>query len=173
LTTSAEGRPPRTGAGAGTKNTKKKAKRGTGAKAVAGAERRPPRRSSRALQAILDELDAAKVKLAEVTGALRAVDARIRAWDRSEAFLERRARMLHEEATTRFAQGLDGLHALLVRLADRSEGPAFSSRLRAAGTRRLQARVHRELRVLQRAFEGGGAILARTFDAFDDQASPG
>jgi hypothetical protein len=105
--------------------------------------------------------------LDEATSALRAVDARVRAWDRAEAFLARRARALHDETTTRFAVVLDGLHALLVRLADRSLGPAFSSRLRAAGTRRLQARVHRELRALQRAFEGGGALLARTLTAFD------
>ena len=57
-----------------------------------------------------------------------------------------------------------------MRLADRGDralGAALSSRLRAAGTRRLQARVHRELRGLQRAFEGGGALLSRTLAGFD------
>jgi hypothetical protein len=129
--------------------------------------RRPPRPSTRALRSILDELGAARETLSVAMDALRAVDARVRSWDRSEAFLERRALTLHDEATARFAQSLDGLHALLVRLADRSVSPAFSSRLRAAGTRRLQAQVHRELRGLQRAFEGGGALLSRTLQSFD------
>jgi hypothetical protein len=131
------------------------------------ALRRPPQRSSRALRALLEELEAAKATLEAAKDALRAVDARVRSWDRSEDFLARRAYTLHDEATTRFAQALDVLHALLVRLADRSLAPAFSSRLRAAGTRRLQAQVHRELRGLQRAFEGGGALLARTLQALD------
>jgi len=135
--------------------------------AGAGPARRPPLPSARALRAILDELEAAKATLGEASAALRSVDARVRAWDRAEAFLSRRAFALHDEATTRFAQALDGLHALLVRLSDRSLGPAFSSRLRAAGTRKLQARVHHELRALQRAFEGGGALLAKTLDALD------
>jgi hypothetical protein len=139
-----------------------------GAKGVgAGTARRPPHRSARALRGMLDELEAAKAALEGATEALRAVDARVRSWDRSEAFLERRAHALHDEATARFAQALDVLHALLVRLADRSVSPAFSSRLRAAGTRRLQAQVQRELRGLQRAFEGGGALLSRTLQAFD------
>jgi hypothetical protein len=132
--------------------------------------RRPPLRSERALRALLDKLEAAKVTLEDATQRLRAVDARVRSWDRSEAFLARRAHTLHDEATTAFAQALDGLHLLLVRLADRGDrtlGAALSSRLRAAGTRKLQARVHRELRGLQRAFEGGGALLSRTLAAFD------
>jgi hypothetical protein len=132
-----------------------------------GTGRKPPLRSARALRAILDELEAARATLDAATVTLRAVDARVRSWDRSEAFLDRRAHALHDEATTVFAQALDGLHALLVRLADRRLGPAFSPRLRAAGTRKLQARVHRELRGLQRAFEGGGALLSRTLVAFD------
>jgi hypothetical protein len=74
---------------------------------------------------------------------------------------------VHDEATTRFARSLDDLHALLVRLADRSLSSTFSSRLRAAGARRLQAQVHRELRSLQRAFQGGGALLSRTLQSFD------
>ena len=85
----------------------------------AAPARRPPRASSRALRGILDELGAAREALAVATDALRAVDARVRGWDRSEAFLARRALTLHDEATARFAQSLDGLHALLVRLADR------------------------------------------------------
>jgi len=135
-----------------------------------GAARRPPLPSARALRLILDELEAAKATLGAATEALRAVDARVRSWDRSEAFLDRRAHALHDEATTAFAAALDVQHAFLARLADRGDrtlGPAFSSRLRAAGTRRLQARVHRELRALQRAFEGGGALLARTLTALD------
>jgi hypothetical protein len=119
------------------------------------------------LRVLLEELAEAKATLQGATEALRVVDARVRSWDRSEAFLARRAHALHDEATARFAQSLDGLHALLVKLADRSAGPAFSARLRAAGTRRMQARVHRELRGLQRAFEGGGALLARSLEAFD------
>jgi hypothetical protein len=143
-----------------------------GGKAPRGGEsaRRPPRASTRALRGILDELAAARETLMRATEALRSVDARVRSWDRSESFLARRAHALHDEATARFAESLDGLHALLVRLADRTHptlGPAFSSRLRAAGTRRLQARVRRELRGLQRAFEGGGALLSRTLQAFD------
>ncbi|HEY2731876.1 MAG TPA: hypothetical protein VGK52_18160 [Polyangia bacterium] len=148
---------------AGAKSVKAKA-------TVGGTGRKPPLSSSRALRAILDELAAARATLDAATAALRAVDARVRSWDRSEAFLDRRALALHDEATTAFAEALDGLHALLVRLADRGDrtlGQAFSSRLRAAGTRRLQARVHRELRALQRAFEGGGALLARTLMALD------
>jgi hypothetical protein len=131
------------------------------------AVRRPPQRSSRALRALLEEIEAARATLETASDALRAIDARVRGWDRSEAFLARRALALHDEATARFADSLDGLHTLLVRLADQRLGPAFSSRLRAAGTRRLQARVHRELRGLQRAFEGGGALLARTLQALD------
>jgi hypothetical protein len=143
-----------------------------GAKAGEGVgkrARRPPRASARALRGILDELASVKDRLATATDALRAVDARVRSWDRSEpdTFLARRAHTLHDEATTRFAESLDGLHALLVRLADRSLSPAFSSRLRAAGTRRLQARAHRELRALHRAFEGGGALLSRTLESLD------
>jgi hypothetical protein len=139
-----------------------------GPRASAGT-RKPPRSSARALRGLLGELAAAKAAHATATEALRTVDARVRSWDRSEAdgFLARRAYALHDEATTRFAKSLDELHALLVRLADRSLAPAFSSRLRAAGTRRLQAEVHRELRGLQRAFHGGGALLSRTLQAFD------
>jgi hypothetical protein len=132
----------------------------------AGA-RRPPLPSTRALRAILDELDGARETLRGATEALRAVDARVRSWDRAEDFLARRAHALHDEATAEFARALDGLHALLVRLADQSLGPAFSSRLRAPATRRLQARVRQELRALQRAFEGGGALLGRTLAALD------
>jgi hypothetical protein len=137
-----------------------------GAKSKEGG-RRPALRSTRALRAILDEVDAARDTLRVASEALRAVDARVRAWDRTETFLARRALVLHDEATMRFAQALDGLHALLVRLSDQSNGPAFSSRLRAPATRRLQARVRQELRALQRAFEGGGALLGRTLDALD------
>ena len=94
---------------------------------------------------------------------------RVRAWDRAQpkGFLARRARALHDEATTRFARSLDGLHALLVRLADKSLGPALSSRLRAPRTRRMQARIRQELRGLQRAFDGGGALLARSIETFE------
>jgi hypothetical protein len=124
----------------------------------------------RALRTILDELVAARATLGRATEALHAVDTRVRAWDRSEAFLARRAHALHDEATARFAASLDELHALFVRLADRAHptlGPALTSRLRAAGTRRLQARVRRELRALQRAFEAGGALLSRALRALD------
>jgi hypothetical protein len=119
---------------------------------------------------VLSELEGARQALAGASEALRAVDARVRAWDRSEAFLARRAHALHDEATARFAESLDELHALFVRLADRAHptlGAAVSTRLRAAGTRRLQAQVRRELRALQRAFESGGALLSRTLQAFD------
>jgi hypothetical protein len=132
--------------------------------------RKSPRPSSRALRGVLDELAAARETLTRATEALRAVDARVRAWDRSESFLARRAHALHDEATARFAASLDELHALFVRLADRAHptlGPALSSRLRGPGTRRLQAQVRRELRGLQRAFDGGGALLSRTLRAFD------
>jgi hypothetical protein len=101
---------------------------------------------------------------------LRDVDLRVRSWDRAEAFLARRALAVHDEATARFAQSLDQLHALFVRLADRADptlGPAFSTRLRAPGTRRLQASVRRELRALHRAFESGGALLSRALEPFD------
>jgi hypothetical protein len=134
--------------------------------------RRPPQASTRALRGILDEVATARGALALASDALRAVDARVRSWDRADpdSFLARRAHTLHDDATARFAASLDQLHALLVRLADRSDpmlGSAFSARLRAAGTRRLQARVRRELRGLQRAFEGGGALLSRTLVSFD------
>ena len=140
------------------------------ARAGARAARRPPRPSARALRGILDELTGARATLARATETLRAVDARVRAWDRSEAFLARRALALHDEATTRFAASLDQLHALFVRLADRAHptlGSAFAPRPRGAGTRRLHASVRRELRALQRAFEGGGALLSRTLDPFE------
>ena len=100
-----------------------------------GRVQRPGRPATRAGRRAAT-LDAASV-------ALRAVDARVRSWDRAEAFLDRRAHALRDEATTAFAAALDGLHALLVRLADRGDrtlGPAFSTRLRAAPTRRLLAR---------------------------------
>jgi hypothetical protein len=135
-----------------------------------GEGRRPPRPSSRALRAVIEELAGARETLAGACEALRTVDARVRAWDRSGAFLARRAHALHDEATARFAQSLDQLHALVARLADRANptlAPALASRLRAAGTRRLQAQVRRELRGLQRAFESGGALLSRTLRAFD------
>jgi hypothetical protein len=145
-----------------------------GKAAGAGAEtgRRPPVPSARALQKLLDELGAARAMLDEATQAMRAVDTRIRSWDRAEArgFLARRGRVLHDEATTRFARSLDGLHAMLVRLADRGDsmwGRALSSRLRAPRTRRLQARIRQELRGLQRAFDGGGALLARSIETFE------
>jgi hypothetical protein len=133
------------------------------------AKRRPPVQSSRALQTLLDELGAARALLDDATQAMRAVDARVRSWDRAEArgFLARRARVLHDEATTRFARSLDGLHGLLVRLADKSVTPALSSRLRAPRTRRLQARIRQELRGLHRAFDGGGALLARSIETFE------
>jgi hypothetical protein len=120
------------------------------------------------LRGVIEELAGARVKLADASEALRSVDARVRAWDRSGAFLARRAHALHDEATARFAQSLDELHALFVRLADRAHPTLGSgSRLRAAGTRRLQAQVRRELRGLQRAFECGGALLSRTLRSFD------
>jgi hypothetical protein len=122
------------------------------------------------LRAIVDELAGARETLGQASDALRVVDTRVRSWDRSEAFLARRAHALHDEATARFAQSLDELHALFVRLADRANptlGSALSSRLRAAGTRRLQAQVRRELRGLQRAFETGGALLSRTLQSLD------
>src|SRR5262249_54283961 len=137
--------------------------------AGAAPRRRPPVRSQRALQTLLDELGAARAMLDEATAAMRDVDARVRSWDRAKpkGFLARRARVLHDEATTRFARSLDGLHALLVRLADKSLGPALSSRLRAPRTRRMQARIRQELRGLQRAFDGGGALLARSIETFE------
>jgi hypothetical protein len=131
---------------------------------------RPSRPSSRALRGVIEELSGARSKLAGASEELRSVDARVRGWDRSGAFLARRAHALHDEATARFAETLDELHALFVRLADRANptlASAFSTRLRAAGTRRLQAQVRRELRGLQRAFESGGALLSRTLRAFD------
>ena len=146
------------------------ARRAKPARTGEGAARRPPRPSSRALRGVLEELAGARVKLAGASEALRSVDARVRAWDRSEAFLARRAHALHDEATASFAQSLDELHALFVRLADRAHptlAPGLASRLRAAGTRHLQAQVRRELRGLQRAFESGGALLSRTLRAFD------
>jgi hypothetical protein len=145
----------------------------TGARVGGSAPgRRPPRPSTRVLRGILDEVAAARGALAIASDSLRAVDARVRSWDHSpsDSFLARRAHALHDEATARFAASLDQLHALLLRLADRSDptlGPAASPRLRAAGTRRLQARVRRELRGLQRAYEGGGALLSRTLVSFD------
>ena len=143
------------------------------ANGVAATDRRPPLPSSRALQTLLDELGAARALLDEATAAMRAVDERVRSWDRGEpdGFLARRARVLHDEATTRFARSLDGLHRMLVRLADRGDRTlslALSSRLRAPSRRRLQARIRQELRGLQRAFDGGGALLARTVQAFTD-----
>jgi hypothetical protein len=164
---------PRTG-GRGTKSQPKVARAESSAPAgtsEAGAKkRRPPRPSARALRIILDDLNTVKARIQAATDELRAVDARIHAWDRSEAFLARRALTLHDEATARFAAALDELHAFVARLADRADATfdaAFSPRLRAAGTRRLQARVRSELRGLQRAFQGGGALLARSLEAFD------
>jgi hypothetical protein len=127
--------------------------------------------SARALQTLLDELGAARAMLDDATQVMRAIDARIRSWDRTDerGFLARRGRVLHDEATTRFARSLDGLHGMLVRLADRGDrtwGPALSTRLRAPRTRRLQARIRQELRGLQRAFDGGGALLARSIETF-------
>lgn len=164
---------PRT-SGRGSKTQTKAARVQSGAAAgtaEAGAKkRRPPRPSARALRVILDDLNTVKARLQGATDELRGVDARIHSWDRSEAFLARRAHALHDEATARFAAALDELHAFVARLADRADATfdaAFSPRLRAAGTRRLQARVRSELRGLQRAFQGGGALLARSLEAFD------
>jgi hypothetical protein len=174
VSTETEANRPRTG-GRGAKTNPKAARGGDAAAQPAGtgakvAKRRPPRPSARALRVILDDLDAVKTRLQAASDELRGVDARIHAWDRSEAFLARRALALHDEATARFAAALDELHAFVARLADRADATfdaAFSPRLRAAGTRRLQARVRSELRALQRAFQGGGALLARSLEAFD------
>jgi hypothetical protein len=118
---------------------------------------------------VLDELQAAKSAVDGAAAVLRGVDARVRSWDRSEPgdFLARRGRTLHEEATAGFARALDGLHVLLVRLADRSAASTFSSRLRSQTTRRLQARVRTQIRSLQRAFDGGSALLARALESAD------
>jgi hypothetical protein len=142
----------------------------TGARAAAkasSAPRRPPRSSSsRVLQGILDELETAKASLLAATEVLRTVDIRVRAWDQREAFMARRGLALREEAATRFAHALDALHGLLVRLADRGLGAAFGARLTAPGTRRLQAKIRQELRYLQRAFDGGSLLLAKTLRSF-------
>jgi hypothetical protein len=147
------------------------ARGGKASGAGAAVKRRPAVRSARALQMLLEELGAARAMLDDAMAALRAVDARLGSWDRSGAdgcqFLARRARALHDEATTRFARSLEGLHGLLVRLADRSAGPAFSARLRSPATRRLQARVRQQLRTLHRAFDGGGALLSRSIATFE------
>jgi hypothetical protein len=127
--------------------------------------------SSRVLQRILDELATAKTSLAAASDVLRSVDARVRSWDLREPFLARRGLMLRDEAATRFAQALDALHELLVRLADRSLAPAFASRLRAPRTRTLQVKIRQELRYLQRAFDGGSLLLARTMGALDSGRS--
>jgi hypothetical protein len=172
--TETEAARPRTG-GRGTKAIPKAARSVEAAAQPAdtrakAAKRRPPRPSARALRVILDDLNTVKARLQAATDELRGVDARIHSWDRSEAFLARRAHALHDEATARFAAALDELHAFVARLADRADATfdaAFSPRLRAAGTRRLQARVRSELRGLQRAFQGGGALLARSLEAFD------
>jgi hypothetical protein len=118
---------------------------------------------------MLAELEAARATLDAATAALQAVDARVESWGRGgdDVFLVRRGRMLHVEATARFAQALDGLHELLVRIADRSAAPAFSSRPRSPATRRLQARIRTQLRVLHRAFDGGGALLARALSSLE------
>jgi hypothetical protein len=128
--------------------------------------RRPPRPSSRVLEAILDELATAKANLMTATEALRAVDTRVRGWDLCEAFMARRGTVLRDEATTQFAHALDALHGLLVRLADRSLGATFATRLSAPGKRRLEAKIRQELRYLQRAFDGGSLLLARTLRSF-------
>jgi hypothetical protein len=119
---------------------------------------------------MLAELEAARATLDAATARLHAVDARIRSWggDAAGVFVSRRGRALHAEATTRFAEALDGLHELLVRTADRSASPAFSSKARSPATRRLQARIRTHLRVLQRAFDGGGALLARALNAQEE-----
>jgi hypothetical protein len=115
---------------------------------------------------MLAELEAARATLDAATARLHAVDARVRAWNQVEGdFVLRRGRTLHAEATAAFAQALDGLHELLVRTADRSAAPAFSSRHRSPAMRRLQARIRTHLRVLHRAFDGGGALLARALNA--------
>jgi hypothetical protein len=116
---------------------------------------------------MLAELVAARAVLDAATARLHAVDARVRAWgaDTEGAFVSRRGRALHAEATTGFAQALDGLHELLVRIADRSASPAFASRPRSPAMRRLQARIRTHLRVLHRAFDGGGALLARSLSS--------
>jgi hypothetical protein len=118
------------------------------------------------LQGILDELETAKARLLAVTEGLRAIDTRVGSWDQREAFMARRGLMLREEATEQFACALDALHELLVRLADRSLGPAFASRLSAPRTRKLQAKIRQELRYLQRAFDGGSLLLAKTLRSF-------
>jgi hypothetical protein len=118
---------------------------------------------------MLAELESARATLDAATAAFQAVDARVRAWASGGGclgtFLERRSRTLRAEVTAMFAQALDGLHELLVRIADRSSSPAFSSRLRSPATRRLQARIRTQLRVLHRAFDGGGALLARSLSS--------
>jgi hypothetical protein len=123
--------------------------------------------SARLLEGVLGELAVAKAGLAAASDLLRGIDARVRTWDLTEPFQARRGRALREETAALFARALDVLHELLVRLADRSLAPAFVSRLSAPRKRRLQAKIRQELRYLQRAFDGGSLLLARTLDAPD------
>ena len=132
---------------------------------------RPPARTPDRLQELLGELGVAKRRLLSETAALRAVDARVRAWDLGEAFLARRSHTLRTEATVRFGQALDGLHELLLRLSETNLRDASGAPPRRVGSRRLLVEIRNELRYLQRAFDGGSLLLASTLASFSTPGS--
>jgi hypothetical protein len=119
---------------------------------------------------VLAELVAAKQELATTAHALRAVEARLRSpsWDARESFMARRGRALHGEATQRFGQALDRLHALLVSVNERLPpgAPAPAGQPRSPRARRLMAQIRQQLRYLQRAFDGGSMLLASALASF-------
>lgn len=120
----------------------------------------------RALRLLLIELGEAKRRLLGETEALRAIEARVRDWDLTEAFQARRGHALRIEATVRFSGALDDLHELLARMSDARQAPALATRPLSPRRRRLLAEIRSELRYLQRAFDGGNLLLANMLETF-------
>jgi hypothetical protein len=122
-----------------------------------------------ALQRLLEELGAAKRRLLDETAALREVDRRVGAWDLRQAFQARRGHALHTEAAGRFADALDLLEGLLLRLSHDDLGAALRAQHRGPRARRLLVEICSELRYLQRAFDGGNLLLASALATFAAQ----
>jgi hypothetical protein len=122
------------------------------------------------LERLLGELGGAKQRLLTETAAWREVDRRVRDWDVREAFQARRSHALCTKAALRFADALDGLEALLLKLSSQDDlGATLRARPRGARTRRLQVEICSELRYLQRAFDGGNLLLASALARFATQ----
>jgi hypothetical protein len=138
----------------------------------AGSGSRVTGAAAGALRQVLEQLSVAKRELRAASEALRAVEGRLRSpfWDLRAPFMARRGRALHDEATLRFSRALDGLHALLVSVTERtlpgSGGGGGSAPPRGPRVRRLLAEIRQELRSMQRAFDGGSLLLASALETF-------